>query len=107
MLWPGMYDPQNKITLSDIAKQHSTLSKSMFELAEIYKFFLAPMQYEKRIIERIEAALAKHLYQQDGQVGDFQEKGIRYFFRRQNEEPSKATITNSKGILGLPLELEF
>jgi len=57
---------------------------------------------EKRLRERIEAGLAYHLYQQEGIVGTFQDKGIRYRKRLSSEEPIQVFFEADVKLLGVP-----
>jgi hypothetical protein len=106
-IWPGMYDVEKKISLIELASHHAILSGEIYELAKIYRFFIAPIDNDKRLIERTESALANHLYQQEGIVGTFQEKGIRYRPRLQTEKPLFASFKAPANILGLPERLEI
>lgn len=105
-LWPGIFDIENKVSLSTLGKKHSELSDLIYQLSQQYRFFFASTKIEKRLVERIESAIAIHLYNQKGVVGDFQEKGIRYRPRWTRETPVKVSFTTTKKIIGFPTELE-
>lgn len=107
IIWPGMYDIERKISLIDLARNHKKLAEEIYNLAEIYRFFIAPVSYDKRIIERAECALASHLYQQEGIIGTSQEKGIKYHPRQTSEQPQIASFKASIKILGSPERLEI
>ena len=105
-IWPGLYDVEAKISLPTLGKKHSELSNNIYRLAKQYRFFFAPIKAETRVIERIESAIASYLYQQNGIVGSFQEKGIRYRPRWDNESLLKISIETYKKIAGFPTDLE-
>ena len=77
----------------------------MIKYVRIMRFFLAPIDRETRLRKRIEAAIANHLYEQDGLVGSFQEKGIRYEPRGDEESPQEIIISCSSVLLGMPTSL--
>ncbi len=102
MLWPGRYDPEVKTTVSEFINAFGDLAEALVKLARMYRFYLAPLECEKRVRQRIEAALAVHLYRQDGLVGEAQDKGIRYTVRRAEEAPIGVRFESDTVLLGLP-----
>jgi len=102
MLWPGRYDPERKTTVPEFIDVFSELAGAIIRLARLYRFYLAPLQCEKRLRERIEAGLANHLYQQDGLIGQAQDKGIRYRGRRVDEPPIEVLFEADAVPLGFP-----
>jgi hypothetical protein len=106
-LWKGMYGRRNSPTPIDLVKIYPTISRPIIEIAKIYRFFIAPLTSERRILERLESALAKYLSGQPGKVGEFQEPGVNYSLRFGSEKPKIALFTSSVKILGLPNSLEI
>ena len=102
MLWPGRYDPAWRTTAGEFLERFRVLAGAVEELARMYRFWLAPLEVERRLRERIEAAIAEHLYAQPGVVGGFQDEGIRYRGRREGEEPIEIVFEAEGEILGLP-----
>ena len=51
------------------------------------RVFIPPLKEEKRIVERIEAAIAQQLREQPEPVGAFQDIDIHYRPKRIDEEP--------------------
>ena len=80
------------------------LLKSSSLLSKL-KFFLAPIDEDKRVRERIESEIAKSLNRQDGFIGDFQDKDIRYRPTRPDEQRFRVVMTFPKSIMGLREEL--
>jgi hypothetical protein len=56
----------------------------------------------RRLRERIESALALHLYAQPGMVGAFQEEGVHYRPRWPSEEPVQVRFRCGAMLLGVP-----
>ena len=67
--------------------------------------FLIPIETDQIFRQRIEAAIAAHLYDQDGIVGQFQDEGIRYQARQDTEDPVEVTLDFTQPILGLAQNL--
>ena len=101
VLWPGRYNPEWRTTVGEFLERFSALAEPIEELTKIYRFWLAPLEVERRLRERIEAAIAEHLYAQPGVVGEFQEK-IRYRGRREGEKAIEVACQAEGKILGLP-----
>ncbi|OHD72121.1 MAG: hypothetical protein A2177_06165 [Spirochaetes bacterium RBG_13_68_11] len=75
-IWPGSYYRTNRKTPANLVDHCWNLALYIIELVNGYRFYQAPLSATNRIFERIEAALASHLYNQPWQVGAFQEEGI-------------------------------
>ncbi len=104
-LWPGRYDPNHKTSVKDFINQAENLFPVIIRLFQIYRFFLAPIECDKRTRNRIEAAIAKHLYDQPGIVGQFQDTGIRYSSKYEDEPEIKVKIASSNNLIGLSSEI--
>jgi len=106
-LWDGMYLRHKSPNPAELVRIYPAISSEIIDLARIYRFFIAPLEVENRILERIEGAFARHLYKQLGRIGDFQERGLNYRSRIATEQPGTALFTSSTKILGLPESLEI
>jgi hypothetical protein len=106
-IWGGMYLRYKTPNTLELAKVYPTISAQIIELANIYRFFIAPVDKNQRILERIEYALAKHLYDQPEKIGAFQEQGLNYRSRLKSEELEVSVFQSSTKILGLPERLEI
>ena len=62
LLWPGRYGPDKEPSLSTFIERFQDLSPAIADLAKLYRFYLAPLECDKRLRERIESALANHLH---------------------------------------------
>ena len=105
LLWPGRYGPDREPSLSVFVQRFRNLAPAIVDLARLYRFYVAPLECEKRLRERIEAGLAKHLYEQPGMIGEFQDQGIIYHARKDTEEPVQALIRCKVNLIGVPESL--
>jgi len=101
-LWPGRFDAVHRKSAKECIANYPQLCEQIRGLTFILRFFLAPLPCEDRIRRRIEAAIAKALYAAPGIVGAFQDQGIRYDSRKNDEEPIGCVITSPVPLLGLP-----
>jgi hypothetical protein len=101
-LWPGRYGRDKETSPSVFVQQFQTLAPSIEALAKLYRFFLAPLDCDERLRNRIEAAIARCLYDQPGIVGEFQDQGIVYRPRRDGEVPVQALVRCRDNLLGVP-----
>jgi hypothetical protein len=81
------------------------LTSAIVDLAGLYRFYVAPLECERRLRERIEAGLANHLYKQPGMVGEFQDQGIIYRPRKDTEEQVQALIRCKENLISVPESL--
>ena len=88
LVWGGMWKPDRKEPqlISEFLKLQSELSPKIVKFIEQFRIFLAPINEEKRTIERIESEIARSLSVQSGLIGDFQDKDVRYKPTRPNEQ---------------------
>jgi hypothetical protein len=106
LLWPGRYGPGKESSLAVFMQRFQELAPAIVGLVKLYRFYVAPLECEKRLCERIESELAMHLYEQPGIVGDFQDQGINYRPRRDDEEAAvQAMIQCESNLIGVPESL--
>jgi hypothetical protein len=101
-VWPGRFDAKERTTIPEFLDHFEELAPVIKQLAGIYRFWVAPMDGDKRLRERFEAALSIHLFNQPGIVGAFQDQGIRYNPRWESEAPLEIIIGNHTQFHGLP-----
>lgn len=87
-------------------KRYAILFPKILKLLKSFRIYVAPLEYDARLLERIEAALAGHLYAQEGSIGKILEPGIRYKKRKENENPVLVEVKYNNRIIGLPPKLE-
>jgi hypothetical protein len=76
------------------------------ELLLTFRIFLAPLETEKRILERLEAAIMNVLYSGVGAVSSLPDRGMALSPRRLNEKPFLAYSTATVCLHGLPESFE-
>lgn len=101
-LWPGRYDTIDRRSDDECQANCPCLSKEIGEMMLVLRLFLAPLCCDKRIRRRIEAAIAQSLYAAPGKVGAFQDQGIHYNLRTNDEEPIACVTSSPVPLLGLP-----
>jgi hypothetical protein len=106
-LWRGIYGKGGIRDHNKFLEILPEIAPVLVRFINIFHFYVAPMQCDRRIRERLEAALANHLYEQPGVIGAFQEKNIRYNLRRSNEDPIKVKIACPQVVQGIPTELNI
>jgi hypothetical protein len=106
LLWRGVYGPGAETNVEGFVSQLSAMAPALVQFVRTMRFHVAPASASDRIRRRIEAALAGHLYRQDGVLGQFQDSDIRYTPRSKNEEPVRVQLTWQARPLGVPDMLE-
>ena len=104
ILWPGvkglMVNPEGR-SREECWEHRLRLRPDMEEMTRVFRFFLAPTPFEKRIRKRIEAALAKTLYNHtDDRIRSFPNPA-RYEPRIAGEQPFPVTVNAPVHFLGL------
>ena len=103
-VWEGMFGnvPERKIEV--FLHKYPELAPQIQKFVSLFEIFLIPMKEEKRIVQRVEAAIANHLYKQEGVIGFFQDSGVSYCPKWDEEEPITVILEGSIPILGFPKE---
>ena len=107
LLWEGMWKRGTRERMSEFLERFPELGPQILQLLETMRIFIATLDAEKRIRQRIEAEIAHHLQMMPGLVGQFQDEDIRYWPKRENEDSLIIGITGSARIHGMPNELEI
>lgn len=103
LVWGGMWKSERKDPkyICDFLQNHLELGPEIIRFVEQFRVFLAPLDGDRRLRERIESEIARSLNVQDGFVGSFQDKDVRYQLRRANEQQIKVAMVFSKPIMGM------
>ncbi len=101
-LWRGVYGKGGEKDFLKFLDLLPTIASALTKFVSIIQFYVAPIDCEGRIRKRFEAALAYYLY---NQPGNFQDEGIQYERRWDNEEPIIVNINYPEIIKGMPREL--
>jgi hypothetical protein len=100
MIWSGHW--YGKRPSKAVCKENAPrLREPTLKQLAVFRYLLAPLSYDQRTVERIEAAIAYGITG-PGARGAFQEDDIRYCSRKPHEEPIKCVISSSVPIIGLP-----
>lgn len=102
LLWPGRFDRTNRKSDEDCRANCARLSDQIREMMLVLRFFFAPLSCDKRMRQRIEASIAQSLYATAGVIGAFQDKGIRYWPRTNDEQAIACVVSSPVRLLGLP-----
>jgi hypothetical protein len=107
LLWGGMWktDRREPKLICDFINGHVELAPKILKFIEQFRIFLAPIEGDKRVRERLEAEIAKSLNQQGHLISSFQDKDVRYRPTRPTEQQFKVVMTFPKSIMGLSDEL--
>ena len=101
LLWDGMWRAGEEHRLADFVSRLPELSKCIAQLLDSMRIFLGPLDVPTHTRRRIEAALAKHLYEQPGVVGQFQDSDLVYRGRSADQEPLLVRFCSGAQIMGL------
>ena len=102
LLWPGHYAAKGRKSEKECIENLARLSEHIRGMTYALRFLLAPLSCDGRIRRRAESAIARTLCAASGNVGAFQDSGIRYSPRTSDEEPISCLTSSSVPILGLP-----
>ena len=106
LVWEGMWQPDTRGRIDEFLNRYLELSPVIYSLLGKFKIFLAPLNAEKRIRQRIEGSLAQKLQQHSDLTRNFFDSGIRYFTKQVDEPPIHVTIISKERVLGLSHKLK-
>ncbi len=106
LIWGGMWKPNRKNPqfITEFLINYPQFAPKILNYIGLFRLFIAPIDGDERVRERIEAAIAGSLNQQSGIVGSFQDKDVRYSPRKITEMSFKA-VMNFSNIMGLSEEI--
>jgi len=107
LVWDGMWKKEysKPARMQEFMNRYLELAPVINKYLRQFRIFVAPLDAEERIRQRIEGAIADRLREQLGIIGDFQDSDIRYRSRRDDEKPFSVKIEAFEPILGLCSEL--
>jgi hypothetical protein len=106
VLWRGMFMKGPKPDITDFVQHNERYMPALRGMLELFNIWIFPMDCQRNIRRRVEGAIAKSLYSQPGEVGKFQDPGIRYVTRKTGEKPIQVHIRIPNRIEGLASLLE-
>jgi hypothetical protein len=88
LVWGGMWKPDRKSPdkMIDFLKDYHKLASQIFDFLKLFRIFLLPTEVDRRIRERIEAGIAKNLYEKSVITANFKDNDIQYRPRRHGEK---------------------
>lgn len=104
ILWPGFY--RKKRAIAEFSEIYLDLAPSILNYLQTIKVFTATVGLERRVVERIEGALARYVWNQPQPASALLPKDVRYRKRKEDEEPIRVEIQCDREILGIPTEIE-
>lgn len=112
LFWPGGYKTvQGSKTTTEFLDYYlndpTNYGKTLKDFLELFYIFLSPLDEDMRTIERIEAEVNKHINEQQGLIGKFQDQDIRYKPTRPGEGRLSVKINCKSKILGIPETIEI
>jgi hypothetical protein len=105
LVWEGMWQPGTRDRVDEFLNRYLELSPAIYSLLGKLRIFLAPLDAEKRIRQRIEGSIARKLLQHSDLTRSFLDSDIRYLTKRANEPPVHVTIISNECVLGVPHKL--
>ena len=107
-IWPGMYGKGEERRAPRFLNEMPSMCEAMVELAKIIRFFVAPMEGDRRLHRRVEGGIGRYLQEQPGAVGNFMDPALRYESPRfEGEDPLEVRIKCPPEVLGMPDRLEL
>lgn len=101
-IWEGLWRGAKFEVFISLYKE---LVPKILELLSLLRIYLIPTDCKTNLRKRIEGEISKHLFDQGGLVGNFQEPDYRYQLREISNGPLKIKLSFEPNILGLPGEL--
>lgn len=108
LVWDGMWKPDRKSPeiMLEFLNRYPELSQLIYRYLGEFRIFLAPIDAQRRVRQRIEAAIAKRLLEQQGLTSEFHDHEVRYLSKRTDEAPILVEMQAFESILGLCNELQ-
>jgi len=103
IIWPGIIRKKNG--LSEFSDNYLKIAPFILKYLQTIEVFVATIKSERRIIERIEGALAYHVWNQPLPANALLPKDVHYRIRKENEMPINVMINCDEKILGIPKKI--
>jgi hypothetical protein len=106
VLWNGLWRKGTRDKMPEYLERLEEFTPNLRKLLQIKVVFVAPFKTTRRLRQRLEGALAKHIKSQPAPVSSVLPLDIRYYQRKADETPVTMAIKCHCHIHGLPKELE-
>jgi hypothetical protein len=104
-IWKGMFCDKDGLKIEEFFNRYFELSPQVYSFLKLIRLIVAPVNDEKRFLERLEGAISMRIKSAPGIVGQFQDDGVRYRPRRSDEEPILVKMKLSVSVMGLEQEI--
>jgi hypothetical protein len=104
VLWGGLWGKGRLDKLPEFIRQYETLAPHAKESLSVQKLFVAPLQYEARLMASIEGAMAA-VIRESRDASSLLPEGIRYWRRGNAEAPVNVKFELPCVVQGLPTEI--
>ena len=105
-IWPGIYGKGEERRVPRFLDEMPSICEAMVEIARITRFFVAPMEGDRRLHRRVEGGIGRYLREQPGVVGNFLDENLRYESPRfEGEDPLELRIKCPPEVRGMPERL--
>jgi len=105
VLWGGLWGRGRQDKLPEYQRQFLDLAPHVTASLKVQHLFVAPLDIEKRLLNRIEGAIASTI-RECAEASSLLPSGVRYRTRNNAEDPIKVLIEFLHPIQGLPAEME-
>ena len=101
VVWPGLWRKGTRDKMPEFAQRYLELAPLIREHLQTIEVFLASVDADRRFRERVEGALARHIWDQPPPASNLLARDVRYRQRRENEAPICLGLRCSEEILGM------
>lgn len=106
--WHGMWTRAASMErVDDYLVRAGELAAKTRSLLQTFRIYLMPLEADKRILARIEAAMVGCLYRAAPEIADIMDKGYHLASRRADEEPGSITFRGGPDFHGIPRLLQI
>jgi hypothetical protein len=105
IIWNGLWRKGTRNKLPEFIKKYQKLALEIKNYLMSQVLFVIPFKTDRRSRQRIEAAIAKAILN-DKEASSIMPKDIRFYYKKDKEEPIEVTIESSKIIEGLPEKIK-
>lgn len=105
-IWKGFYFKKDELKKKAFLDQKQALLPDIHAMLRGLRIFYSPLNEERRILARIEAAIMNILYEKEGAISEFPDKGMHLEPRWPEEKAFRIRIEQSPKLHGLSIEFE-
>ena len=102
VIWPGLWRKGTRDNMLEFGQRYLELAPLIWDYLRTIEVFLAPVDADRRFRERVEGAIARHIWDQPPPACNLLPRDVRYKQRRGEEAPVSLRLRCSEEILGIP-----